>query len=218
MMRIDENNQPTVLRRCGDYTRFKTLELVSSIVNNRNIQGDVAEAGVWTGDFAAAINLVFPDRRLYLYDTFSGFCEEDIEIEINNGFTSEDYFEPGKGYAEVFRSETEEKFIEIVMKKMKYPNNVVIRKGNFPDTADGEDNTTFALVSLDMDVYRPMRDGLDFFWERLSPGGYIFIHDYNYTGHFGVRKAVEEFEAKYGYVPMFPITDSCGSLVLHKPC
>ena len=68
-----------------------------------------------------------------------------------------------------------------------------------------------------MDIYRPMRDGLDFFWKRLSPGGYIFIHDYNTPVHSGVRIAVVEFEVDYGTVPVMPLTDTCGTLVLIKP-
>ena len=154
---------------------------------------------------------------LYLYDTFSGFQQDDIDIEIENDYTPKSYFETGKGYAEVFKAETEEKFVEIVMGKMINPSNVILRKGNFPDTAQCDKNTKYAFVSLDMDVYRPMRDGLDFFYERLSPGGYIFIHDYNYPGHFGVNKAVEEFEKIMGFIPMFPLTDNCGTLVLNKP-
>ena len=217
MMKIDEINQSEVLKKGGDYTRYKSLELIADIISTRDIFGDIAEAGVWKGDFASAMNMVFPSRKLYLYDTFSGFCEEDVEIEIRNGYTQKSYFEPEKGYAEIFKSESKEKFEEIVMGKMLHPENVVIRKGNFPETVLEEKESQFACVSLDMDIYRPMRDGLDFFWERLSPGGYILIHDYNTPVHSGVRKAVEEFETDNGFVPMIPLTDICGTLALTKP-
>ena len=49
-----------------------------------------------------------------------------------------------------------------------------------------------------MDLYRPTRDGLSFFYERLSNGGFIFMHEYNTPNHSGIRKAVAEFESKMG--------------------
>ena len=36
----------------------------------------------------------------------------------------------------------------------------------------------FAFVSLDTDLYKPTLAGLEFFWPRMSKGGFIFIHDF----------------------------------------
>ena len=44
-------------------------------------KGECAEAGVFEGDFAKWINQYFPDRKLYLFDTFEGFDMRDIEKE-----------------------------------------------------------------------------------------------------------------------------------------
>ena len=50
------------------------------------------------------------------------------------------------------------------------------------------------MVSLDADLYISTLAALKFFYPRLSPGGVIFIHDYNYKWE-GIRKAVAEFTA-----------------------
>ena len=42
------------------------------------ISGMVAECGVYKGDFACILARIFPDRKLYLFDTFSGFDKRDI--------------------------------------------------------------------------------------------------------------------------------------------
>lgn len=45
---------------------------------NNSIEGSVAEAGVYQGNFSAVINKCFPTRKLYLFDTFEGFDSKEI--------------------------------------------------------------------------------------------------------------------------------------------
>ena len=40
------------------------------------------------------------------------------------------------------------------------------------------EDMVFALVHLDCDLYAPMRAGLEFFYPKLVPGGFMIIHDY----------------------------------------
>jgi len=65
----------------NDYARNSTLELCANEIYDKNILGSVAELGVYRGDFAKNINKAFLDRELYLFDTFEGFDERDIETE-----------------------------------------------------------------------------------------------------------------------------------------
>jgi len=60
-----------------------------------------------------------------------------------------------------------------------HPEKIVIRQGYFPETAVGMPEEQYALVSLDADLYQPMYEGLQYFYPRMSPGGYIILHDYN---------------------------------------
>ena len=64
--------------------------------------------------------------------------------------------------------------------------------GYFPDTVKGLEEKRFALVNLDADLYNPTKAALEFFYLRLSPGGVIFIHDYNIKWP-GIIQAVDEF-------------------------
>ncbi len=64
----------------GDATRFMALILNLRQLTREAVPGDFAELGVWRGnsaailaDFAANFN-----RRLFLFDTFSGFDERDL--------------------------------------------------------------------------------------------------------------------------------------------
>ena len=53
--------------------RYLELSMAARTSRERNIPGAAAELGVYKGDFAAEINKAFPDRTLYLLDTFEGF-------------------------------------------------------------------------------------------------------------------------------------------------
>lgn len=186
-----------------DYIRFSSLELVAREIHNRKIPGNVAELGVYRGDFASKINIAFPDRKLYLFDTFEGFAKEDIETEQKESFSkmkSKDF------------SDTS---VSLVLKKMRHAGNCIIKKGFFPETAEGVEDT-FAFVSIDCDLYDPILSGLQFFWERLSVGGYIFVHEYNQTEYLGSNAAVNEFIKENPDVHFFPLTDQGGSIVLIK--
>jgi O-methyltransferase len=184
-----------------DYIRLATLELVSDEIRQKQLTGEVAELGVYKGKFARYINGYFPEKKLYLFDTFEGFDERDVSVEKRQNFSSG---------AQNF-SDTS---IEAVLKQMPFPEKCIPVKGFFPQTAQGIDEK-FVFVSLDADLYEPIYAGLSFFYPRLAKGGYIFIHDFNNDAYKGARKAVEEFcnKENIGFVP---IPDSGGSAIISK--
>lgn len=181
--------------------RLATLESVAREIKSRNIPGNVAEAGVFRGDFSKYINIFFPEKKLYLIDTFDGFDERDTQVDLKESYISgvQDW------------SGTE---IQMVLDKMRYKNNCIIKKGYFPDSMKEIDDC-FCFVSLDMDLYQPTYNGLCYFYPRLNTGGYIFIHDCRNIGYLGARQAVIEFcrERKIGYVPL---SDFWGTAVITK--
>lgn len=185
----------------GDFVRFSSLELIAEEIYSKQLEGSTAEVGVYRGDFASLINKAFPDRNLYLFDTFSGFNEKDISIEKKEEYSS----------GEQDFSKTS---VELVLGKMKYQENCIIRKGFFPDTANGIDED-FVFVSLDADLYQPIYQGLNFFFPKLAKGGYIFIHDYNNYEYSGAKNAVHKF-CREQDIGCFPLSDVCGSAVIIK--
>jgi O-methyltransferase len=184
-----------------DYVRYATLSLCYEEIVQHQLKGNLAEVGVFKGDFAKRLNLLFPNKKLYLFDTFEGFSEKDISYEKMQQYSSG---------TQDFSSTS----IELVRSKMKYPANCIFKKGYFPDTAfDVEDE--FCFVSLDADLFLPIYEGLKFFYPRLVSKGYIFIHDFNNSGYPGARDAVIKFcsENQIGYTP---IPDSGGTVVITK--
>jgi len=69
---------------------------------------------------------------------------------------------------------------------------------------------------MDADLYNPTKAGLEFFYPRLSPGGVILVHDYNYKWE-GLMKAVDEFVLTLPETPVLsPDLDSTIMIIKNK--
>lgn len=172
--------------------RRECLEKIAMIFKDKNIEGSIAELGVYRGDFAKVMNEIFPDRKLYLFDTFEGFPEQDISYEVENNLLLTSV---GK---------LENTSVEYVLSKMPHPENCVIRQGYFPETAVGLEQEKYAFVNIDVDLYKPILAGLEYFWPRMADNGYIFVHDYFSFSYAGTKKAIEEFSDMHnvGFIPI----------------
>lgn len=194
--------QPDALRTFD--ARAATMRLLAEQIHEENIPGEAAELGVFRGEFAALINAAFPDRMIHLFDTFEGFPERDVEIEqtqMLSGAKAGDFSETGE---------------QAVLERLPYPEKARIYPGYFPETFSGCTAERFAFVSVDADLYAPTAAALPLFWNRLSPGGVLLIHDVNSTQFFGAGRAVKEFCKERKLLPM-PVCDLHGSVVLRKP-
>lgn len=189
----------------GDAPRFLALLLNLRQLNAENILGDFAELGVWKGnsaaifaDFAAKSN-----RRLFLFDTFSGFDNRDL---IN---TDESH---AQSHAPLFADTS----IDEVRATVGHPEITTYLPGFFPGTITDEVRaTTFALAHIDCDLYEPMKAALEFFYPRLSPGGMLILHDYSSGTWAGATQAIDEFlKSTNEFVTLWP--DKSGTAILRK--
>jgi O-methyltransferase len=185
-----------------DFVRKSAFRLVAARIHEAGIQGAIGELGVYKGELASILNRLFPKRALHLFDTFEGFSTRDLPAEKQGQFSM------------AKQGEFSDTSIDTVLAKMIAPEQISIHKGYFPDTAVGLEET-FALVSLDVDLYAPTHAGLEWFYPRLAKGGYLFVHDYNNRRYQGVRKAVDEFVVKFD-ARVMPLPDFAGSIVVVK--
>jgi hypothetical protein len=166
--------------------RDEAYQVLSCARATDKIEGEIAEVGVYRGGSARLICEVRGARTLYLFDTFEG-------LPVTNHLDS--LFGAGQ-YAASFEA--------VQTYLSKFPN-IHIYKGLFPATSDPVADKRFSFVHLDVDLYQPTRDALDFFYPRLNAGGMFLIHDYLWAE--GVRRAVQEFFA----ARMEPILELTGT-------
>jgi len=162
-----------------DKIRFYNFWFQIERLKKENIKGSFAEFGVYKGETAKIIHEMDSSRKFYLFDTFDGFKKEDLRNETGEAATYST-----KNFADTH----EKKVIEYINGN----NNIVIKKGHFPESSIGLENEKYALVNIDADLYNSIKEGCNYFYQRLSPGGVIFIHDYNHKWE-GAMKAVNEF-------------------------
>lgn len=188
--------------------RIRFIEGYSKWIYEQNINGAVAECGVFRGDSAKYLNMFFSDRKLYLCDTYEGFDIDDLQDEKENNRGS---FQESRFLDKFFFAGTS---VELVMSKMPNKKQIVIKKGYFPSTMINIDEQ-FAFVNLDMDLYIPMLEGLKYFWSKMSPGGCILLHDYFSKDFERVQDAVRDFEKTIGKsVVKLPIGDDCSLAII----
>jgi O-methyltransferase len=216
-MGYDKASSPKtdLYEKSGDYVRHRALELVREQIGD--LSGNVAEAGVYLGESAITINRLFPDRSLFLYDTFEAFDGGPFLQEVGGGGVSQ------QRYAEVCEMHGINASFDVVgaiKSKMPYPERCVFRKGYFPETAAPDKEEKFAFVSMDLDSYDSSYAGLTFFYPRLVEGGYIFLAVYNFAREESVdwrcKKAEQDAEKVLGPLKKFPLPDWRGTLVITK--
>lgn len=160
-----------------DYFRYTTLGLALQRVLDEAIPGAIAEVGVWRGETSSFLHRVAPERPLHLFDTFEGFPDRDLA--------------PGH---------TDDRFrdtsVAAVAQRVGPSPNVSLHPGYVPDSLQEVAGESFALVLLDLDLLEPTRASLEFFYPRLSPGGYLIMHDYNNPeSEWACKRAFDAFLA-----------------------
>jgi hypothetical protein len=156
---------------------YEAYMLYSIAKSQRELDGDMAEVGVYQGGSARLISEVKGDRKLFLFDTFIGLQE-----------LSDDDTHFGKKHWK--KNEFSNTSLERVKDYLSSFNNIQIIKGEFPKTSESIDNSRFSFVHLDVDLYKSTIECLKFFYPRLVRGGIILVHDYHSDG---IQKAFKEF-------------------------
>ncbi|HWT23242.1 MAG TPA: TylF/MycF/NovP-related O-methyltransferase [Solirubrobacteraceae bacterium] len=186
-----------------EFVRAATTELLAREIGEQRLPGSVAELGVFRGDYARMLNACFPDRALFLFDTFDGFDARDARRDAAEGLPTAPYPLPPTT-------------AEIVRARLPHPDRARIRPGWFPESASGLERERFCFVHIDVGLWHATAAGLEWFHPRLVPGGYMMVADYNNAHTPGVRRAVREFTARTGSTYAV-LPDFQGHAVIGKP-
>lgn len=135
------------------------------------------------------------ERRIYLYDTFSGMTEPSAEDRIAwNGRSVREKWEAdreGRGHYftgwAVGADEVREN-----LRSIGWPEGrTCLVEGDVATTLNEVVPQSVAVLRLDTDWYASTARELEVLYPRLERGGVLLIDDY---GHFkGARKAVDDY-------------------------
>jgi hypothetical protein len=159
-------------------TLREAYNLYFHVKRTAELEGEVAELGVYRGGGAKLLRASMGRGRLHLFDTFSGLPATTEGVDRHHA------------------GDFADTSVEIVRRYLGADDGVQFHVGMFPaSAADLPAELRFRFVHLDVDLYQSTLDGLRYFHPRLVPGGVLISHDFNSITCPGVRTAFEEYFA-----------------------
>lgn len=189
------------------------LYILNAIRKTLNVEGNVCEYGVAQGATSTLIaNAIAPtNKRLYLFDSFSGLPKPTKEDELKD-----DIFNLGnmEAYEGTMACNPQECLYRLQRAGL-VSEKIYMVPGFIEDTIQNTpDQISFAFV--DFDFYQPIKVALDHLHSRLSRRGIIIVDDYDFFST-GVEKAVTEFLAdKDDYIFTVPSKEHGNFCILEK--
>ena len=147
-----------------------------------SVPGETAECGVWKGAGSYAICWAFEatgERRTHhAFDSFAGLSEPNESVDGQH-----------------WRKGDLPSDLSATASNLSRYDQVVFHRGWIPERFHEVAGSRFAFVHIDLDLYQPTRDSLEFFYPRLSPGGLLLCDDYGFDVCPGPTAAMDEFFA-----------------------
>ncbi len=173
----------------GDFTmighkRLCNIEALITDVVEKDVPGDVIEAGVWKGGAVIYMKYLLEqlgsDKKVFVADSFDGLPPPDPKYPMDAGW---DYSK--MAHLAVSEEKVRSNFEHFGL----LDERVIFVKGLFKDTLAAIPGP-FSIIRLDGDMYESTLNSLDGLYHKLSPGGYCIIDDW---GLAACNAAVVEF-------------------------
>lgn len=175
-------NTDNALKRQRQYTLMELLRESRPALD----EGNVSECGCWRGlsayQIASRLKSYGFKNKFFIFDSFEGLSEFGKEDLENNIISDQD-----KRRREFACS------VETVSENLKDFSFIEYKKGWIPSRFGEVERLKFSFVHIDVDLYQPIKDSLEFFYPRMVKGGAIALDDYGYLDFPGAKRAVDEF-------------------------
>ena len=173
----------------GRIVRF--YELVKQFQRILPLTGDVVECGCYRGmssfllcSYLRNHNVGFNGSGYHIFDSFQGLGEPTTEDEIPHGHKDARRLQKMSGPGNFSAS------LETVQRNLSAFPGIKYHPGWIPLTFRCLPEKNYRFVHVDVDLYDPTWDCLEYFYPRLVMGGALVSDDYGWPG---ARKAIKEF-------------------------
>jgi O-methyltransferase len=185
--------------------RLDNIEHCLATIRKDNVRGDLAEAGAWRGGASIFMKGCLTawdmqDRTVWVADSFEGLPVPSLPEDAGYDFSITKVPILAVGLEEV-----QENFrrYDLLDDKVKF------LKGWFKDTLQVAPIRELALLRLDGDLYESTMDSLKALYDKVSPGGFIIVDDFN--DFEPCRRAVLEFRELHGIKDPIEVVDWTGA-------
>jgi O-methyltransferase len=202
---LDLRNVCEFLHTMVGRKRLDNIESCLAAIRKDNIPGDVAETGAWRGGAAIFMKGCLTawdmhDRTVWVADSFEGLPVPSLPEDAGYDFSVTKVPILAVGLEEV-----QENFrrYDLLDDKVRF------LKGWFRDTLHVAPIKDLALLRLDGDLYESTRDSLKALYDKVSPGGFIIVDDFN--DFEPCRRAVLDFRELRGIEDPIELIDWTGA-------
>jgi O-methyltransferase len=184
----------TLFYRYDYMFRPRDLALLTALLTETNgLEGPIFEIGCAAGHTTVYLNKHLDDledvRQYKCLDTFAGFTQADIDVEVQRGHRVSQY-------EYVFRAYRKEWFDQTIR------NNHISRVTSIQADVNTFDFSPYRDVSfclIDVDLTRPVSRALAEVYPRMAPGGVIVVDDCTPDNKYeGAGAAYADFVGRVG--------------------
>jgi O-methyltransferase len=163
------------------YSADRKFTLREFVRFTQSISGAIAECGSHTGVSAYYLAESAPETTVFLFDSFEGLSTQD---DVDHA-ASPNVMPWQRGDLSAKES--------ILRQNLNKFKNISIKAGWIPQRFYEVAEQSFRLVHIDVDLYRPTLDSMQFFYPRVNPGGVIVLDDYGSLRCPGAHRAIQEY-------------------------
>jgi len=150
-----------------------------------HIEGETVECGCYEG--VSSYFICKGRNRIFGHHIFDSFQGLSLPIAEDR---------PNKKTAQEWEGGDLSTSHAIAEERLREFENVHFYPGWIPDRFGEVSKLEFAFVHIDVDLYEPTRDSVEFFYPRLVSGGVIICDDYGFATCPGAKKACDEYMSK----------------------
>ncbi len=176
--------------------RLRFHSLLGQLQATHGVAGRVAECGCFRGLSTHLLCLgllressAFDGEGFHAIDSFRGLSDPTEEDAVPASHPRSDVLR------QACRAGTFAAPVEKVRKALARFPRAQIHEGWIPEVFGLLPRQAYRFVHVDVDLYAPTIDCLEYFYPLLSPGGRIVSDDFGWPG---ARRAIEEFAGRHG--------------------
>ena len=186
--------------------RLNNLRWCVETVLQEGIPGDFIETGVWRGGACIFMRGILKaygvtDRRVWVADSFEGLPVADPELNAMESKLNLHLRQDLAVSVETVQSNFQRYGL--------LDDQVQFLKGWFCDSLPGAPIDTLSILRLDGDLYESTMDPLESLYDKLSPGGFVIIDDYNVLQ--ACNNAIKDFRAARGITSDLQLIEGAGA-------
>ena len=159
-----------------EHTKNPSL-LISLLESVCDVKGDIVEIGVYKAEkYMLFLDIAKQQGKIaHAVDSFRGFP---------NVSKFDTFYKKG---------DLDVNGADWLRKKIANKKNARIHEGFIPEILKDIGINTISFIHIDVDLYKPTKQSLEWAWPLMAPGGIIICHDYLPNDEKNCSKAIDEF-------------------------